>query len=216
MWVMDEQANNVAGEPAPESVPKRNAGWFQQGDGRINRDGRPRKSWAACADRAPRADRLMLLWVPRQDLDQRLTGHGTPGIGNLPADYQVVGSRVDPARDAVALVIRSASFPRIAKGAPIPEFTPELSPLVDLAPTDDRLRAFFVPGRTMAHRLGHERGFWALHLPSDLEIVACRVDPVRKGVLFTIRSETYPLIARGAPIPEFTPTFYGLKWQGRR
>jgi hypothetical protein len=106
-----------------------NAGWFQRGDLRINRDGRPRKEWAACTDPAPRADRLMLLWLPGIDLAYRMRNQFGPWIVNLPADCQMVGCRMDGGRDAVALVIRSQSFTRIAKGAPIPEFTPEYNGL---------------------------------------------------------------------------------------
>ena len=50
--------------------------------------------------------------------------HGdAPWIINLPEDFEMVSCRVDAARDAVVFVIRSIMFPRIAQGAPIPEFT---------------------------------------------------------------------------------------------
>jgi hypothetical protein len=122
----EQQVNNVVSGPTP--APRRNAGWFRPGDRRINRDGRPRGSKAAsaeaAADRAPAADRLMLLWVPRRDLAHRLSSDRAPWIVNLPADFEIVTSRVDTARDGVALVIRSETFPRVARGAPIPEFAP--------------------------------------------------------------------------------------------
>ncbi len=125
---MEEQANNVAGGSAPE--PRRNRGWFKPGgDPRINRDGRPRDEWAACPDRAPRADHLKLLWVPGKALVHRLSHQNAPWLNNLPAGCKVVAIRLDAARDAVALVIRSETFPRIARGAPIPEFKPEFDGL---------------------------------------------------------------------------------------
>jgi hypothetical protein len=128
---MEEQLENLPAEPRP----KRNRGWFRPGDRRINREGRPLGSKALleegspAADRAPCADRLMLLVVSGRDLAFRLSHHKGPVIVNLPADAQVVACRVDAARDAVALVIRSQEFPRIARGAPVPEFMPRFEGL---------------------------------------------------------------------------------------
>ena len=208
---MDEhQADNAVSEQEP--APKPNAGWFQPGDRRINRDGRPKKSWAAFVDRAPCADRLMLLWVPRQELGRCLTGHHTPSVANLPPDYQIVDSRVDADRDAVALVLRSETFPRIAKGAPIPELVPQTTPPADRASCDDRLAVLLVPGGHLARRLGHRRGFWVANLPPDCEVAACRVDAARHAVAFTLRSASFPPVAAGAVIPKFWPDFRGLKW----
>jgi hypothetical protein len=131
---MQEQVHNMAGGPVPEPGPKRNAGWFRPGDRRINREGRPKGSKAACqagppVDCAPEADRLMLLWVPAPDLAFRLSKYLAPWIVNLPEDVAIVGCRVDAGRDGVALVIRSQAFPRIAAGAPIPEFRPQFEGL---------------------------------------------------------------------------------------
>jgi hypothetical protein len=204
---MEEQANNVVG--APEGAPKRNAGWFQRGDGRINRDGRPRKSWADCADRAPFAGRLMLLRMPTRDFLRRLTSDGAPRIANLPVDCEIVASRADAAQDAVTLTLRSAAFPRIPKGSPLVEFAPEAAP-ADCAPCDDPLMVLFVPEGQLAHRLRHPRSFIVLNLPHPVEIVASRADPVRKGVLFTLRSACFQPVPRGAPIPEFKAQFQGL------
>jgi hypothetical protein len=71
----------------------------------------------------------MLLVLPGRDLAWRLTKQNAPWIVNLPADFEIVGSRLDAARGAVVLVIRSQVFPRIAKGAVIPRFNPELNGL---------------------------------------------------------------------------------------
>ncbi len=209
---MEEQANNEAGGSAPE--PRGNRGWFQRGgDPRINRDGRKRLAWAACADRAPFAGQLMLLRVPTRDFLRRLSGAGDPGITNLPADCEAVAGRVDAERDAFALVIRSASFPRIAKGAPLPEFVPEAAPPADRAPCDGPLMLLFVPARNLSTRLTSPRGGWMTNLPPGFEYVDCRVDPARKGILFTIRSERFTEIARGAIVPEFAPQFFGEPWR---
>src|SRR5262245_23058534 len=126
---MNEQVNDVMGAPVPEQTPTPNPGRFRKGDPRINRDGRPRLIWAECEDRAPRADHLMRLVMPGRDLTFRLSRQDAPWIINLPADVEVVDCRVDAARAATVLVIRSETFPRIAKGAPIPEFKPEFNGL---------------------------------------------------------------------------------------
>jgi hypothetical protein len=127
---MEEQANNEAGGSAQGPAPRSNAGRFRPGDARINRGGRPKKAWADCADRAPSAGPLMLLRVPGKALAHRLSHQHAPWLRNLPADCTIVDCRVDVAREAVAFVIRSEAFPRVAKGAPLPEFKPEFNGLL--------------------------------------------------------------------------------------
>jgi hypothetical protein len=116
-----------------ESPPKRNRGWFQPGDRRINRDGRPlgskKAGSSAPEDRAPSADRLKLLVLPAADVAYRLTRPNAPWIINLPWGFEIVSARVDGARGVVVFVVRSKEFPRIARGAPIPEFTARLDGL---------------------------------------------------------------------------------------
>ncbi len=132
---MDTPSELLAGGPAPEPAPRHNAGWFRRGDRRINREGRPRGSKVAAEaagqpeDRAPVADRLMLLFVVARDLAWRLTQQNAPWMVNLPRDYQIVGCRLDAARQGIVLTIRSGAFPRIARGTPIPEFRPEFNGL---------------------------------------------------------------------------------------
>jgi hypothetical protein len=211
MMAMEEVANNVPATPLPQPPPRTNAGWFQRGDQRINRDGRPKKSWAAYEDRAPRAGRFMLLWLPTQDFCQRLTSTGAPGVVNLPPDCTAISSRVDSARDAIAFVIQSETFPRIAKGAPIPEFKQEPALPADHAPCDDRLMVLWVPARNLAYRLGHQVAFWVTNLPPCIQIVSIRLDAARDAVAFVIRSDTFSMVAKGTPIPEFKPHFYYLR-----
>jgi hypothetical protein len=196
--------------------PARNRGWFQKRDHRINREGRPRGSKAAegGADRAPRADRLMLLVLPERDLASHLRGEKAPRIANLPADCEIVSSRRDAARGVVVLRIRSKDFPRIAKGAPIPEFKPAFSEeQANRAPSADRLMLLVLRGRDVAWRLTRQNAPWIVNLPADFEIVACRVDAALDAVTFAIRSTGFPLIAKGAVIPQFRPDFNGLRWR---
>ena len=56
----------------------------------------------------------MLLRVPLRDFLRRLTSDDAPRLVNLPADFEVIASRVDAERNAVALVIRSQTFQRIS------------------------------------------------------------------------------------------------------
>jgi hypothetical protein len=118
---MDTQVANVANN----SPPKTNRGWFRGADRRINREGRPRGSKRVpdkVVDRAPCADRLCVLFVPLQRLRRRIRNQNGFWIPNLPGDFEIVSVRVDTAQQRVAFVIRSRAFPRIAKGAEIPEF----------------------------------------------------------------------------------------------
>lgn len=108
---------------------KENAGWFRPGDQRINREGRPKgskvvKDDSPAPDRAVRADRVMLLFVPSEDMTLCLSPRNAPRVTNLPTDAEIVSCRMDLARYGVVLTIRSSAFPRIAKGAAIPEFEP--------------------------------------------------------------------------------------------
>jgi hypothetical protein len=135
---MSEDIKELAGAGAavPEPAPRTNRGWFKSGDPRINRQGRP---WGSKADVpegthpedcAPRADRLRRLVVLERDLVWRLASIKAPGVANLPTDFQVVASRFDAARRVVVFVIRSDTFPRVARGAPIPEFEPTFDGLL--------------------------------------------------------------------------------------
>jgi hypothetical protein len=83
----------------------------------------------------------------------------------------------------------------------------------DCAWQPDRLKRLLVSERDLAWRLTHQNGPWVINLPSDYQIVNCRIDSDRGGVMFIIRSRTFPRIATGTPIPEFKPEFNGLKWR---
>jgi hypothetical protein len=126
---VDEEIEQVAAEPVGNHATGHNRGWFQPGDRRINREGRPHGLKASLPathqeDCAPRTDRLMRLAVPLTELGFRLTHPNAFWIVNLPPDFEIVDSRVDFATRNVAFIIRSAKFVRIARGTPIPEFQP--------------------------------------------------------------------------------------------
>jgi hypothetical protein len=114
-----------------EPLPKRNRGWFQPGDLRINREGRPRGSKAGSAvegepaDLAPAADRLMLLLVPTRSARCWLRRLKSPYVLDLPEDFEIVGCRLDAARDGLLFTVRSRAFSRVARGTPIPELSPK-------------------------------------------------------------------------------------------
>ena len=48
----------------------------------------------------------------------------SPWVVNLPRDFQFVDCRVDAERKGVIFTIRSGDFPRVARGAAVPEFKP--------------------------------------------------------------------------------------------
>jgi hypothetical protein len=64
----------------------------------------------------------MRLIVGVGNLAWRLIREKAPWIINLPGNYEIVACRVDPDRGEVLSVIRSDTFPRIAKGTLIPDF----------------------------------------------------------------------------------------------
>jgi hypothetical protein len=67
--------------------------------------------------------------------------------------------------------------------------------------------------RDLAWRLASIKAPCVANLPPDFQVVACRFDAARRVVVLVIRSETFPRVARGAPIPEFEPTFDGLLYR---
>jgi hypothetical protein len=114
-------------KPTDEAAPKRNRGWFQKGDRRINLAGRPRvkppvDDDGRTLDLAPFDGPLKLLYLSGRDLILRLSRPHTPWCINLPMDAEIVGSRADASGDTVVLVIRSTAFHWIAQGKPIPIF----------------------------------------------------------------------------------------------
>jgi hypothetical protein len=86
------------------------------------------------------------------------------------------------------------------------------NPSADCAPQADRLMLLIVRGRDLTFRLSKQHASWIINLPPDFEIVGCRVDSARKEIVFTIRSQEFPRIAKGALVPKFVPQFNGLRW----
>jgi hypothetical protein len=62
--------------------------------------------------------------VGKWELTCMLIRARAPWLVNLPIPFQFVDCRVDPEREGVFFIIRSGSFPRIARGTLIPEFDP--------------------------------------------------------------------------------------------
>ncbi len=126
MQFMEEQVEMLLPVEVP---PKRNRGRFRPGDPRINRGGRPRGSKRAAAaegvapgDVAPSTDRLMALALPLRHFVHRLSHRFSIHFTNLPRDAELVASHVDQVRGLITFTFRSATFPRIARGALLPKF----------------------------------------------------------------------------------------------
>jgi hypothetical protein len=69
-----------------------------------------------------------------------------------------------------------------------------------------RVMMMHVPwAHLLEHFTGKRGGIWLRNLPPDTRLVACakHPGPVGSGVDFLIRSETFPEVAEGEPIPEF-------------
>lgn len=122
----------AAAETPPPAPPiKQNKGWFRPGhDARRNPEGRPRGSkgpppaQAKVPElRAERTDRVMWFGYLTKWLREHLHpfGRECTTISNLPADYEIVGCRVYH-NGYMAVIVRSKRFPRVARGAMIPEF----------------------------------------------------------------------------------------------
>ena len=131
---MDDQKEKQAEELAQTLVIPRNRGWFSSGDRRINRDGRPRGKKVAADKGSPtglarRSDRLMRIFVEGHVVTSWLTRMSSPCLVNLPADFRLVDCQLDAARGGFVLTIRSSTFPRVARGTPIPEKRPEFNGL---------------------------------------------------------------------------------------
>jgi hypothetical protein len=121
---MEDTSEKLAATPYDSPARRANRGWFRAGDRRINREGRPRgmqtgQSGESCTRVT---DRVMAFFVPQRELGSMLTQCKAPWITNLPRAFRLVDCRVDNERDGVVFVIRSESFPRIARGTVIPEF----------------------------------------------------------------------------------------------
>ena len=80
-------------------------------------------------------------------------------------------------------------------------------------PLAGKLNTLFVPLGDLHMFLDGRKHPWCVNLPGDFQLVACRMDPDRKGVLFTIQSDRFAVVQVGEPIPEFEGSYHGLKWR---
>ena len=78
-----------------------------------------------------------------------------------------------------------------------------------------RLKTLFVPGSDMRLYLTAPNGPFLTNLPNDFEIVGASVDPVRQGLVLTVYSESFEIVKRGRPIPEFPPDYNGLAYRNQ-
>src|SRR5439155_3552593 len=79
------------------------------------------------------------------------------------------------------------------------------SAATDLAPRADRLKLLTLPQEYLFGCLRHRNAASITNLPEDVEIIASRADHARGVVVLTIRSQTFPRVARGTLIPAFEP-----------
>jgi hypothetical protein len=103
----------------------KNKGWFRPGaDVRRNKRGRPRgkRPQSPCQDVARICGRFKLLLLPGQDFVGKLIWKVGPWVENMPGDVEIAACRVDAGRRLLVLTLKSATFERVAKGTPIPEF----------------------------------------------------------------------------------------------
>jgi hypothetical protein len=213
-----KQVEALADGPAPEPAPKVNRGRFQPGDRRINREGRPRGRKTVPPEAGPtaeRADRLRAVFLSERDLAGRLTSPAVLVATNLPADFEIVSCCWVAGRGA-GLIIRSRTFLRIARGTAIPEFAAAFEGPEDLAPADDQLMRLLVPRHELARRLRSWKCWYIRNLPDDYEIVGARVDEGRDAAVLTIRSKTFPWVAKGTLIPELRAAGDGVHWGSRQ
>jgi hypothetical protein len=65
------------------------------------------------------------------------------------------------------------------------------------------VRTVFMPHRFVVQALMRYRA----SISWDINVIACKVDPDRQGVVFTISSAQFTPVAEGQPIPELAPRF---------
>jgi hypothetical protein len=73
-----------------------------------------------------------------------------------------------------------------------------------------RVKTLFVPEEHLVRQLTGDRPLpWVSNLPRGFRVVACTLDPARRGLVLTLEVGTFELVAPGEPIPELTPLFAG-------
>ncbi len=101
-----------------------------------------------------------------RDFFHRLTSDGAPGIANLPADCEVITSRVDAARDAVAPHHPLGIVSEDTEGARSWSSCQRRFPRPTATSCDDRLMLLFVPrAETCPLVSTSPRGSWMTNLP---------------------------------------------------
>src|SRR4029453_2411476 len=75
----------------------------------------------------------------------------------------------------------------------------------DLALRADRVMLLTLPQKYLFCTLRQRNAAAITNLPEDVEIIASRADHARGVVVLTIRSQTFPRVARATPIPAFEP-----------
>jgi hypothetical protein len=68
--------------------------------------------------------------------------------------------------------------------------------------TPQRVKNFFIGGCHLLQRLTRNGSAWIANLPRDAEIVGCKPDSSRDGIVFTVYSESFRPIPQGEVIPE--------------
>jgi hypothetical protein len=70
-----------------------------------------------------------------------------------------------------------------------------------------KVKSLFVDGSHLLMRLTGDGTAWISNLPRDAEVVDCKPDPSRDGIVLTIYSESFRPIPEGEVIPELAAEY---------
>jgi hypothetical protein len=141
----------------------------------------------------------------------RLTDAQRQAIGEHKAELlTLLGAGAGPAAEGDE---EKAAPPRAIAAAPTRarESLPRPEPSIpnDSAPEmltgrqPGRVKTVFLPDRQVVSLVRSYRA----SAPKDVQVVGCVVDQARGGVVFTIKSDTFPVVGMGEPVPELAPEF---------